>query len=175
MKRNIILVPAIAMVLSTCFFTAAMADHEGGERREKSKAVQLAPENPAYKQECSSCHFLYLPGLLPARSWEALVKDSADHFGENLALDEKTSKELLSYLTANSAEKTDARWAKKIVSSLGSTTPKRIMEVPWIIKEHRGVEPEVFSRPSIGTKSNCAVCHPKGADGDFERVRIPKK
>src|SRR4030065_754282 len=90
---------------------AANADDEGERSKtRKSPAFLKTLENALYKEECSSCHFLYQPWLLPSRSWQAIMDGSQKHFVENLALDAETSKELLAYLTANSSEKTAARW-----------------------------------------------------------------
>lgn len=171
----------LAIALAFGLFTGvanADDDNDGRERSRHSRPPSFtkAPENALYKQECSSCHFLYQPWLLPERSWKAIMDESQKHFGENLALDEETSKELLAYLKANSSEKTAARWAQKITSSSEGMTPKRIMDVPWIKKEHREVGANVFKRPSIGSASNCGACHTKGAEGNFEEdfVKIPK-
>lgn len=149
--------------------------HERGERRDGKFFAPVS--NPAYKQECSSCHFLYLPGLLPARSWHELMKKTDKHFGENLSMDEKTRDEITAYLAANAAEKDGGERARKMLSSIGDSTPVRITEVPYIIKEHRKIKPDVFKRPSIGSFSNCGGCHTKGAEGNFEEdaVVIPKK
>ncbi len=157
-------------------------DDERGERHERHEKHErggryAVVENAVYKQECSSCHFLYLSGLLPAKSWEAMMQGTDKHFGENLGLDEKSKNEILSFLTANSAEKTNTKWANKIVRSSGSTAPTKITEVPWIAKEHRRIKPEVFKRASIGSRSNCGACHPNAGQGDFEEdsVSIPKQ
>ncbi|MDD5433788.1 MAG: diheme cytochrome c [Nitrospira sp.] len=145
---------------------------ERGERMMKYSV----PESPIYKQECSSCHFLYLPGLLPARSWKDLIKNSDKHFGENLALGDKDRGEILSYLMRFSAERTNTEWSKRILKNIGSGTPARITEVPYIKLRHRNIRPELFKRPSVGSFSNCSACHPGAANGDFEedRVKIPK-
>jgi hypothetical protein len=172
------------MILGLTISTFVFADEEGEgherrERRGKSEGEGRAviPENAAYKNECSSCHFLYPPEFLPKRSWEALMKGSDKHFGENLALDEKTSNELLSYLTENSAERGSSEWSGKILKSIGSSTPLQITETPYILKEHRKIKADVFKRKSIGSFSNCGACHTKGAEGDFEEdsVSIPKQ
>lgn len=151
-------------------------EHERGERH-KGEGRAIVPQNAAYKNECSSCHFLYPPEFLPKRSWEALMKGSDKHFGENLALDDKISKEILSYLSENSAEKGGSEWAGKILRSIGSATPLKITETPYILKEHRKIGPEVFKRKSIGSFSNCSACHTGAAQGDFEEdsVSIPKQ
>ena len=156
---------------------AANADDEGERSKtRKSPAFLKTLENALYKEECSSCHFLYQPWLLPSRSWQAIMDGSQKHFGENLALDAQIAEELLAYLKANSSEKTRARWAEKITASSEGLTPKRIMDVPWIKKEHREIGANVFKRPSIGSASNCAACHTKGAEGNFEEdfVKVPR-
>ncbi|MBI5970537.1 MAG: diheme cytochrome c [Deltaproteobacteria bacterium] len=133
-------------------------------------------DNQVYAQECSLCHYLYQPGLLPERSWEKLMKESNDHFGENLGLDEKTASEILSYLKANCAEKTRNKRAKRILSSVGGAVPLRVTETPYMKGEHRRIKAEVFKRPSIQSFSNCAACHKTAAQGDFDEdnVSIPK-
>lgn len=172
----------IAIVLTFGVFAGAVAqgddDNDGRERSRHRRSVSSlsTPENALYKQECSSCHFLYQPWLLPARSWQAIIDESGKHFGENLALDAEAAKELLTYLKHNSSEKTATRWAQRITSSSEGITPERIMDVPWIKKEHREVGANVFKRPSIGSTSNCGACHAKGAEGNFDEdfVKIPK-
>jgi hypothetical protein len=170
---------AVALALGLFAGAAAKADddNDGRERsRHRSSSALKTPENELYKQECSSCHFLYQPWLLPARSWQVIIDESDKHFGENLALDAEVSKELLAYLKYNSSEKTATRWAKRIAASSEGMTPKRIMDVPWVKKEHHEVGVNVFKRPSIGSASNCGACHTKGAEGNFDEdfVKIPK-
>ncbi len=170
----------LAFTLTIGLFTlgAASADDDHGRERSKdrrSPSYAAAPENALYKQECSSCHFLYQPWLLPERSWQAVMDESAKHFGENLALDDATDREIRAYLRANSSDKVGTRWARKITSSSEGMTPKRIMDVPWVKKEHREVAAD-FKKPSIGSSSNCGACHTKGAEGNFDEdfVKIPK-
>ncbi|MBI5888269.1 MAG: diheme cytochrome c [Deltaproteobacteria bacterium] len=160
-------------------------DHEEeGERHDIIRAQQNKdknrapfPESALYKQECSSCHFLYHPGLLPLRSWEAVIQNSDKHFGENLSLEDKIKDDLLSYFYEHSAEKTDSKWARRILSWSAPSVPARITEQPFIIREHRKIQKSVFKRPSINSFSNCGACHPKGAEGDFDEdsVEIPAK
>lgn len=153
-------------------------EYERGEREERHERDRQysVVKNPLYEQECSSCHFLYLPDFLPERSWQEIMKSSGNHFGEDLALNDKTKEEILSYLSKYSAEKANTEWARKILTSIGSGTPVRITETPYIKREHRKIKPEVFKRPSIGSFSNCGACHTKGAQGDFEEkgASIPK-
>lgn len=180
--RNIIKLSLGIMILGMVTSAFIYADdddyderHErDGGRIHKNERVKVV-ENSAYKNECASCHFLYPSEFLPKRSWEALMKGSDKHFGENLALNEKDSAEILSYLVTNSAEMGNSKWAFKILKSIGSTVPLRITEVPYILKEHRELRSDIFQKKSIGSFSNCSACHLNGTSGDFEEgsVRIP--
>ena len=59
-------------------------DHEWEDQDEEfAYSGASAMNNPLYKQECGSCHFAYPPSFLPARSWEKIMKNLSDHFGEN--------------------------------------------------------------------------------------------
>lgn len=158
----------------------ADSDERGGKHEnhhsESRGSSYVVPESALYSQECASCHFLYLPGLLPERSWERVMSSTDKHFGENLGLDASALSEIKTFLKANSSEKTSTEWGRKITKSAGTTAPERITEIGWIKKEHGKIKPEVFKRASIGSFSNCGACHQGGAKGDFEEdsVRIPK-
>lgn len=174
----------VFMIAGLVAGTGAFADSdERGERNERDErsnsdrrgTSNAAPQNALYNQECSSCHFPYLPGLLPERSWERVMNSTDKHFGENLALDAATVSEIKVFLKAYSSEKTNTEWGRKITQSAGSSTPERITDIEWIKKEHRKIKPEVFKRASIGSFSNCGACHQGGLKGDFEErsIRIP--
>lgn len=182
-KKYRVLFWILKALIVTGFAIPAFADEDGDEqyehhekRKKSSKYVYTVKENAVYKQECSSCHYLYNPGLLTEASWEAVMKGQAKHFGENLALDQDASSEILGYLKANSAEKTSTEWGRKITRSSGSRAYLRISEVPWILKEHNEISDAVFKRPSIKSRANCVACHQNAAQGNFEEhsVTIPK-
>lgn len=181
LKRIFAIGFGVLMVAGFVAGPVAIADgDERGERHEnhhpdRRGSSNAVPENALYRQECASCHFLYLPGLLPERSWEKVMNSTDKHFGENLALDATAVTEIKAFLQANSSEKTNTEWGRKITQSAGSSTPERITEIVWIKKEHRKIRPEIFKRASIGSFSNCGACHQGGAKGDFEEdsVRIP--
>lgn len=132
--------------------------------------------NQTYKETCGACHFAYQPGLLPSGSWVRILNNPEDHFGETLDIDAKSKKTIGKYLTDNAAEHSSAKRAVKIMKSLRGQTPSRITEIPYIRHKHQDIPPEVFSRKSVGSLSNCSACHRTADQGIYEddNVVIPK-
>src|SRR5690606_22270882 len=95
-------------------------------------APDVAPAtNPLYQAECGTCHFPYPPGLLPARSWDRLMGNLSDHFGESAELAPETLKTLTDYLVANAGDRVRTRRSLKLTRSIPpDEAPLRISEVP---------------------------------------------
>ncbi|MCE5180923.1 MAG: diheme cytochrome c [Betaproteobacteria bacterium] len=146
--------------------------HKHGE----SKSLPQV-SNAKWAAECSSCHTLYHPGLLPERSWSKIMSGLDRHFGENAGLDPLAQKEIAEFLVANSADHAQNRRSAKIAQSTpAQSTPLRISETPWFVRKHDEVRNDVWKRPKIGSPANCTACH-NGADkGDFAeaRIKIPR-
>lgn len=133
---------------------------EGRSMRDSSAPAQV-------KQECGSCHMTYPAGLLPAGSWQRLMANLGQHFGNDASLDVASATAIASYLTSNAG------------------TYKRVSEMPpddritasyWFQRKHnKHVSASVWARPSIGSPSNCAACHAGAEQGNFNEhsVRIP--
>jgi len=99
-----------------------------------------------------------------------------DHFGEVIELDPDSKKIITEYLKANAAGSSSAKRAVKIMRSLGNQTPLRITEIPYILRKHHEVSPNVLKRESIGSLSNCSACHTTAEQGIYEddNVVIPR-
>lgn len=159
-------------------------EHHGGRER-KGEVYKLnnrsdfpAVVNQKWKAECSSCHMLYLPGLLPARSWTKMMSTLNKHFGENAELDSATQKEITDFLVQNSSDKVHTRRGDKILSSIGKNEEVlRISETSYFKRKHDEISPNVFKRKAIGSAANCMACHSGAEKGDFSEhnVRIPKE
>jgi len=154
-------------------------DHHHNDRKssEGHKKRYLKPvNNPTYREHCGACHFSYQPELLPSGSWKRILGQLDDHFGESLDLDPETRKVIGSYLETNAADHSVAKRAIKIMRSLGSNTPMRITEIPYIKEKHHEVPLSVLKRQSIGSLSNCTACHKRAEEGiyDDDFVVIPK-
>ncbi len=162
-------------------------DHNRGKKRRRyqkrdrndskhyGKHYLTPVNNPTYIEECGGCHFAYLPEFLPSGSWNKIMAGLDDHFGEEIEIDTESINAISEYLISNSAEKSSAKRAVKIVRSLRGRTPIRISEIPYILEKHDEVDPKIYNRESIGSLSNCSACHTTAEKGiyDDDNVVIP--
>ena len=113
--------------------------------------VSIKPvDNDIYKKECGSCHFAYPAGLLPSGSWNKMMSNLGDHFGDDASVDEKTFQTLSSYLNTNSAEKAmQYKRSKKIVENLNGATSDTISKMPYMKKKHDEIKENLISNHDI--------------------------
>ena len=132
--------------------------------------------NAAWQAECAACHAAYHPGLLPARSWAAVMNGLDRHFGENATLDAATRDEIAGFLAANAADRNGNRRSARIAASIpAAAAPLRISETPYIRAKHDEISADVWRRPGVGGAANCTACHRTAGRGDFaeRNVMIP--
>ncbi len=133
--------------------------------------------NEQYDSECGACHFAYQPALLPARSWESMMGNLADHFGENAELDDAAREALTRYLVENAADRDGYGRAAGFAASVApGNAPLRITETRYFVRKHDEVPSRfVQGNPEVRSFSNCTACHRGAADGNFNEhaVRIP--
>lgn len=162
------------VLITTITSTSAILASGGGEGGSKQMPTVM---NAKWKAECSSCHMLYHPGLLPERSWKAMMNGLDKHFGEDAALDAATRDEISRFLVLNSADKSDNRRSSRINQSIpAATTPLRVSETRYFTNKHDEISAATFKRKSIGSASNCVACHQGAEKGDFSEslVKIPR-
>lgn len=128
--------------------------------------------NDAYRKECGACHFAYLPGFLPSRSWNRVMDGLGDHFGENVQLTSEQASSLRQYLTANAADKVPEKGPAVLLERLGAEkAPLRITQVPLIHRQHLVVrnvlQTNTHAQERVRGITNCDACHEKAADGQF--------
>ena len=188
MKRKSLLLLFLVSILTLSSFVLRSEDeeherreHEGRKREgnfvSSGRDVPVVT-NAKWKTECSSCHMLYLPGLLPARSWTKMMDGLDKHFGENAGLDAATKKEITDFLVQNSSDNSPSRRGGKILSSIGkSEAPLRISETTYFVRKHDEIRASTYKRKAIGSAANCIACHGGAELGDFSEhgVRIPKE
>jgi len=149
----------------------------GEEPHVKFVGRQL-PDNQQWRDECGSCHAVFYPALLPARSWQKLMAEQEQHFGTDLGLDAATTAAVLQFMVDNAAEKHQVEAAFKIEQSIPKEiTPIRITETPYWVKKHREIAAADWANPLVQSKSNCAACHSDADDGTFEdaAMHIPAR
>jgi hypothetical protein len=149
-----------ALVLAALAAAISLAHAEGGRRL-------AAPALPAYQKECGACHAAYPPGLLPAASWRRITADLAHHFGTDASLDPAGTQRIAAYLAANAG--TSRRGGE-------APPPDRITRAAWFGRQHAEVPAAIWRSPAVKSAANCAACHPRAAEGDFDedRVLIPR-
>lgn len=127
------------------------------------------PDNTQWRDECGSCHAVFYPSLLPARSWEKMMAEQDKHFGTDLGLDAATTAAVLKFMTDNAADQHLTEAGFKIEQSVPKdSTPLRITETPYWVNKHRDIAATDWANPLVKSKSNCAACHSDADDGSFE-------
>jgi hypothetical protein len=160
----------------------AWSEHDDHHRGDQHKSGGLAPvTNERYRTECGGCHFAYPAGLMTAASWDKVMNTLDQHFGDDASLDtglEPTVKtELLAYLQANAADRSDARRARSFAAGkITGDGPPRITRNSYFRRKHDEVPVRyVKDNPQVKSFSHCSACH-RGADkGIFDEhdVDIP--
>lgn len=120
-------------------------------------------KDPQVLKECGSCHMAFQPAFLPARSWNRMMDELADHFGEDASLPAEKREAIRQYLTANAGDVVTQGRARKYMKWVApGGMPQRITENPDFERKHRFAE-SVWKDPKVVTRSNCPACH-RGAD-----------
>ncbi len=140
----------LAITLSSMTIIPATASENERVPRVTDKLVQ---------KECGACHMTFQPAFLPAKSWQKIMGDLKNHFGEDASLKQETLKKVEEYMVKNAGRK---RWL-----SGWSKTPIRITELGWFKREHWR-EVSARSRKKAGTMSNCKSCHTTADYGNYD-------
>lgn len=150
---------ALVAAATLCVLTPAVADED--------RAAARVPLLPLYQQECSSCHIAYPPGMLPAASWQRIMNTLPRHYGTDASLDAATAQQLSAWLSSHAGAGGRA----------GVAPPDdRITRSAWFLHEHDEVPAATWKLPAVKSAANCAACHPRADQGDFNEhdIRIPR-
>lgn len=160
---------------SLLVLAAALAAAQIALADDRDRGPDVAPvKNALYQQECGGCHMPYQPGLLPARSWERLMANLADHFGDNAELAPEDEKAITAFLTAYAADRAFAKRSRNITASLrAGEAPLRISETPYMRSKHRELPARlVTGNPKVKTLAQCNACHTRAERGSYREREI---
>lgn len=135
-----------------------------GEEGQRFPAVTHA----ATAKECAACHIAFPPQMLPARSWDKLMGDLANHFGEDASLPEAQRAEITRYLVENAGDAKGSWAAHRTTRGIAAdSTPLRITETPYWVRAHDEIRASRFADPKVKSKANCIACHKTADKGEF--------
>ncbi|WP_044416566.1 cytochrome b/b6 domain-containing protein [Halarcobacter anaerophilus] len=152
----------IVLVIFVSFYTYYVP--ENIVTKSKFKEISYKDQNYDFYFECSDCHNLYPPFLLPKDSWIALMEDQHEHYDEDLELDESLVKNITSYLVTNSAENSTKESAFKFRDEIENSKEYTLTKTDYWKRTHKDIPDEIFENDIVETKSNCVACHK-----DFEK------
>lgn len=121
-----------------------------------------AVDQPQWREECGGCHLPYPPGLLPANTWEQMMRHLDRHFGSDARLDADSQRRITAFLRDNAA--TSGKAARH--------QGERISDASWFTHEHN----RVLARTGIPA-SRCESCHTDAKQGRFseDAIRVPQE
>lgn len=119
---------------------------------------------------CGTCHMAYQPSMLPAASWQEMMKNLDNHFDKKVALKETAATHIQDYLVANAGDTIAAGVAGKIaLAGLESNSKlQRISAAPYFKREHHFLENKILDE-WVGSLSNCTACHVGAWIGDYNK------
>ena len=114
---------------------------------------------PVFYKECTECHSLMPPVLLPQKSWEVVLSDPKDHFRDDISQKVKHLETIKGYIYANSAETSQSEASRGIIESIKGKNIYRITRTKYWKNIHEQIPQQAFKNPLIKSKSNCGACH----------------
>jgi cytochrome b len=168
--------PVVAAVVLAALVAAGAGILQWLSRLPPPPSLRAVAANATYEKECGACHYAFNPGLLPAASWAGLMTGLREHFGEDASLGESTTTTLARWLVSNAAETFDTESANRF-RQVAADEPFRVTAVPYWVRKHAGIAPDVFARPTVRGKTNCQACHRDARSGRFDdqAIAIPER
>lgn len=148
----------ISAALGLMAMSAAMAD-----------SSKLLPSNTpqAYVQECAACHTAYAPGMLPAPSWQRIMKGLDRHYGSDASIDAAAATQINAWLLAHAGSFKRVR---------EEPPQDRITRSVWFERKHRKLDASIWQLASVKSAANCSACHTGADHGDYDddNLRYPE-
>ncbi len=142
--------------------------------KSKFKEIDYKTLHEDFYFECSDCHNLIPPYLLPKESWVALMKEQNNHYDENLELDKSLASSIEKYLVNNSAQNSTKEAAFKLNKELKDSKKYTITKTEYWKKVHRSILEKTFRSDRVESKTNCVACHINIENGTLFDTDIKK-
>lgn len=133
-----------------------------------------------YLTECGDCHIAYPPNMLPRASWQRMMADLDNHFGDNAELDASKSAEISAFLERHADGRMKGSKGSRKYYDIQRAASKhaslRITETGWFRAKHHEIpKGMVQNNPDIMSFSRCDACHTNAARGSYDEhdIRIP--
>ena len=108
-----------------------------------------------YIKNCSNCHVPLPAEVLPTESWEQILENLTNHYGQSLSQISRIDTRLIwSYLQVNS---------RPLLP--GEPTPQYVTNSRYLKALHPQVE-----LPKPATHKSCLVCHPRAKELDYRSL-----
>ncbi len=125
--------------------------------------------DPEVKEECGSCHLAFPASMLPAASWQRMMQELDNHFGDNASVDPALAKKITAYLVANAGDTGGQAYGSKLLRGVTpASAPQRITSLPKWVREHREVPDWEWRHKDVRSKANCTACHADAELGHYE-------
>lgn len=133
---------------------------------EENKDIGAVVMDEITQKECGSCHLAFGPINLPARSWQRIISNLKNHFGENAELDDETRKHVEDYMMSRAMDSGLTKYGTIMSKKMGDRkTYIRLSDTPSWARHHddRHVTPEEWKK--VKSKADCRACHKPGVGG----------
>ncbi|MEH6625705.1 MAG: hypothetical protein V7739_04625 [Motiliproteus sp.] len=179
---GVLLTSALGLGLTGIMTSNVQADRSGYEHDDDDNKWTGSrwggvEKNDLYQQECGDCHLAYPPQLLPPQSWEQVMDNLDNHYGDNAELELNDKKQIQNYLLNYAAGRYNYGSSNKFMSAnMDRSGPPRITELRYFLKEHDEIPQRLVStNKQVSSFSQCDACHKNAVAGDFDEdeVSIP--
>ena len=133
--------------------------------KSKFEKIDYKSLHKDFQFECSDCHNLIPPYLLPKESWSELMKDQHKHYNEDLDLDNSLAKSIEIFLIENSANNSTQESAYKLLNEIKDSKKYTITKTDYWKNTHQHISEKIFKSNDVENKSNCVACHKDFEEG----------
>ena len=126
-------------------------------------------KDPPVLKECGDSHMAFPPETLPKATWQKIIGNLSDHFGEDASLDAATAAQLTAFHMKHASDVSNVRAAKKWRTTAPVT---RIIDAPRFIRKHKQCPDAVWAHDKIKSKSNCLACHQTMQTNGSTKVKL---